>query len=143
MMIQLLSTTAKSSDDGMLPLINIILLLLIFFMIGGRIAPAPDLVVQAPVSDLGERHTEVSPVIYVGPGGEVRFRGQIVDLEGDHDWNASLLGSGADHAARTHSARTHSLRIHADRGAEARLVVGLLKDLRGAGVETVELVTER
>ncbi|MEM7653943.1 MAG: biopolymer transporter ExbD [Pseudomonadota bacterium] len=138
MMIQLLSTTAKSSDDGMIPLINIILLLLIFFMIVGRIAPAPDLVVQAPVSDLGERHTEVSPVIYVGPGGEVRFRGQIVDLEGDHDWNASLLGSGADHAAGV-----HSLRIHADRGAEARLVVGLLKDLRGAGVETVELVTER
>ncbi len=41
---------AKNDDDNLIPLINIVFLLLIFFMVAGQIQPQPDAHIEVPVA---------------------------------------------------------------------------------------------
>lgn len=50
----------KSVDDSMIPMINIVFLLLIFFMVAGHIEAANDVDVKLPVSEQGAEAKVVS-----------------------------------------------------------------------------------
>ncbi len=60
-----------NQDDNLIPLINIVFLMLIFFMVAGHISESDPIKVQPPGS-LSEQHSEVKPLtIVVNTDGEI------------------------------------------------------------------------
>ncbi|MEX2617236.1 MAG: biopolymer transporter ExbD [Alphaproteobacteria bacterium] len=127
------SPRPRKDEERILPLINIVFLLLIFFMLAGRLA-ASDPFNVAPAQSASEATAE-SPemLVLVGADGQLALDGKILD-------DAAL---GADVAARLGGAGDANprIRLKADGGAPAVRVVAVMELLREAGVETLSLLT--
>jgi biopolymer transport protein ExbD len=118
-------------DERILPLINIVFLLLIFFMLAGRLSGSDPFEVEPPASasdgPLGERTLE----LLIGRDGELALDGVVIapaDLDGAI---AAQLGEGPAAKAR----------IKADGGARAVDVLGVVERLNAAGIAELLLVT--
>lgn len=121
------------ADDGpvqepMLPLINIVFLLLIFFMIAGSLQKLGPFEVDPPASHTADAQPEDTIVLWFGKGGEIG----IDDLKGGLGRLSSMLP--VDYIGRP-------VEIRADRATEGAKVVALLKRLQELGVDKVQLMT--
>lgn len=118
-------------DDAILPLINIVFLLLIFFMVAGRLTTADPLEVSPPRSALGETQGEDEPLLLVGADGALALSGEAIEEE------AALArlaeARGVDGAL--------VVRLKADERAEAAEIARLLGRLKAIGVAKVRLLT--
>jgi biopolymer transport protein ExbD len=115
-----------SRTDAMLPMMNVVLLLLVFMMLMGGVALAPD-----PV--LAPRSTQATPLAADAAVPELQL-----DADGvlrDRDGVAVELARWM-----TQSPPPQSLRLHADAQAPGPVVVGLLQALQAAGVSRVQLL---
>lgn len=118
-----------NDDDRILPLINVVFLLLIFFMVVGRLSAADPFEI-VPTRSASEVATANEPMLLaIGPGGELALNGALID-------EAALV-------AKLTSAETPSIRIKSDGRADAAHVVALLERLRLAGIPSVRLMTIR
>lgn len=115
-------------QEPMLPLINIVFLLLIFFMIAGSLQKLGPFEVDPPASQTAEARPEETIVLWFGKAGEIG----INDLTGDLDRLSSMLP--VDYIGRP-------VEIRADRTTEGAKVVALLKRLQELGVDKVQLMT--
>lgn len=115
-------------QEPMLPLINIVFLLLIFFMIAGSLQKLGPFDVEPPASQTADARPEDTIVIWFGTNGEIG----IDDLTGGLDRLSSMLP--ADYIGRP-------VEIRADRETEGAKVVTLLGRLQELGVEKVQLMT--
>jgi len=121
----------RRDEDGVLPLINIVFLLLIFFMLAGRLA-APDPFEVAPPDSASEGHLAIEDVVVlVAADGRLALDGVEMPAE--------ALQRAV--AARVRAVPAVPVRLRADAAAEAIRVVGVMEDLRAAGVERLELLT--
>ncbi len=121
-------TDDSPAQEPMLPLINIVFLLLIFFMIAGSLQKLGPFDVEPPASSTAESQPEDTIVLWFGKNAEVGIddrQGKIADL-------VALLP--ADYAGRP-------VEIRADRTTEGARVVALLKRLQELGIEKVQLMT--
>ncbi|OAZ07697.1 biopolymer transporter ExbD [Thalassospira tepidiphila MCCC 1A03514] len=115
-------------QEPMLPLINIVFLLLIFFMIAGSLQKLGPFEVDPPASQTAEGQPEDTIVLWFGSNGEIG----IDDLTGGLDRLSSMLP--ADYIGRP-------VEIRADREVEGAKVVTLLARLQELGIEKVQLMT--
>lgn len=119
-----------NSDDGMIPLINIVFLLLVFFMVAGKVAQqdaadfdAPDSVSQMPLA-------EAPHTLLVSADARLWLDGEaLLQLDGE-----ALTRAGIDAGQR--------LVLKADANLPARRLDHLLQVLRSAGLRQVELAVE-
>jgi biopolymer transport protein ExbD len=116
-----------SEDDRILPLINVVFLLLIFFMVAGRLAVADPFRVEPPRSANGVGADRGPAVVLIGADGRLALDGASVE-------------TGAL-AAAVAELRPEAVRVKADGAASAGLVVGVLRTLREAGVRQTQLLT--
>jgi biopolymer transport protein ExbD len=112
------------ADDGVLPLINVVFLLLIFFMVAGRIAAGDPFRVQAPRAALD------------GPG-RAEDRLLIVAADGRLALDGAEIARPALPGALAGATR---LRVKADAAADSLAVARLLAELRAAGVAEARLM---
>lgn len=143
----------ESPDSGrrpplepVLPLINVVFLLLIFFMVAGQLAPRPEGDVDAPDSASANTKENLQQVMLVlDKEGRLLYQGQPVD------------GGRVDELIRAHRAATppadtaskdlgragakEPVRLMADAGTPLSTLRDSLETLRDAGVEEVRLVT--
>ncbi|MBS8274631.1 biopolymer transporter ExbD [Thalassospira tepidiphila] len=115
-------------QEPMLPLINIVFLLLIFFMIAGSLQKLGPFEVDPPASQTAEGQPEDTIVLWFSNTGEIG----IDDLTGGLDRLSSMLP--ADYIGRP-------VEIRADREVEGARVVRLLARLQELGIEKVQLMT--
>lgn len=124
----------SSRQDEMLPLINIVFLLLIFFMLAGAIRSPELLPVQPPRSATDRAAEEVPSMLVVGADGRLALGREVFTREGlaerIADWLAAV-------PAQT------PLTVKADAELEALAVLELLETLRALGVPRAVLVTAR
>lgn len=111
--------------DTTIPLINVVFLMLIFFLIAGTIAPPldPDLDL-VDTSELEGREPPDALVLH--PDGTLSFRGRNTDPEkymANHD--------------------AGPVRVVPDRNASAQRLIEVTGNLRRAGASSVYLVTEQ
>lgn len=122
---------AGDDDARILPLINVVFLLLVFFMAAGRLAaPDPFPVDPAPsarTEGAGARGVEV----LMGADGRLALDGRVLP-------EADLL---ADLAAELTGRPGAPVRLRADGAAGAADLVGLVQKLQAAGAAEVTLVT--
>ena len=122
------SSTSKAGEERILPLINVVFLLLIFFLLAGRLAATDPFRVEAPRSHDGEPIGGHDMVVHIGADGRLAFDGSVLDEAELRTAVAQRVTSGA-------------VRLKADGRVEARRVIAVMEILREAGIERLELLT--
>ena len=122
----------RSHDERILPLINVVFLLLIFFMIVGRIATVDPFELEPPKSaseGLPDKADSIS--LALSADGELALNGEAIDREMLESRIQELLEAEPK----------PQLLLKADGGAEAERVLEVLELLRAAGGERMQLLT--
>lgn len=113
-------------DDGVLPLINVVFLLLIFFMVAGRLAVGDPFRIE-PLRAAGEGAPPGGePLLLVAADGRLALDGEAVER--------AVLPARLAGAER--------LRVKTDAAADSLAVARLLAELRAAGVAEARLMVE-
>jgi len=119
------SATPRRTRDSTIPLINVVFLMLIFFMIAGTVAPPLDPTLKL-VDTSGLEGREPPDALVLRSDGTLNFRGSLTDP-------ATYM---AGHGPRP-------VRIVPDRDAPGTRLIVLAGTLRRLGATSVILVTER
>ena len=116
----------RNRGEPTIGLINVVFLMLIFFLIAGTIAPSPESGLElVQMTDPEQRAPE--NVLVLGPDGALRYQGH----ESDAGAYVETLDEG------------RVARIMPDRNAPAEALVRLSHELRAAGAERVLVMGER
>jgi biopolymer transport protein ExbD len=115
------------------PLVDVVFLLLVFFLLAGTLEPAPPLRVEPPRSQQARPETGERGVLTLLLDGEGRvgFDGQVVD---PGEVAARLAAPLAEQPGRP-------VRLVADAGAASGVVLTLLAELRRLGAGEIALAT--
>ena len=123
----------QDQDEPTLPLINVVFLLLIFFMIAGTFQSMPPLDIEPAAANGGEAKETAAPPIAVDARGTIAIGERVVKVDGFEDaWRQQTRGSAYDR-----------VRVYADGALEANRLVELMEKLRALGVQNVQLLTVR
>lgn len=120
-----------ASDDRILPLINVVFLLLIFFMLAGRLSVTDPFPVEPPESASQGLLQDAPIVVYLAADGRTALGEQILSRE--------QLAAGV--RERLDGVSDVSVQLKADARAETLDVVELMGLLREAGVDKLKLIT--
>ena len=126
------ASNLASIDDRIMPLINIVFLLLIFFLVAGAIREVEPVEVDPPRSLVEAESVTDALTIYVASDGRIALGATMLDR------NAFDLAIAAAVAADP----DQPIRIVADRDVEAVKVISILETLRASGSSRVKLVTQ-
>jgi len=118
------------SEERILPLINVVFLLLIFFMIAGSLSVAEPFAVEPPASRSEGSHEPKDITILMGTDGRLALDGKVLD-------EAALL---ARLEAKLAATPQTSITLKADGDAPANRLVRFTQALYGVGVEKLELL---
>ena len=124
-------TSRRTDDDRILPLINVVFLLLIFFMLAGRLSAGDPFRVDPPASVSSASAEQRDLVVLVGADGQLALDGEVVDQSVLSARLRQRLGNGGNGLVR----------VKADAAVEALQVVEVMEVLRDAGVERLKLLT--
>lgn len=120
--------------ESTIALINIVFLMLIFFLIAGTLAPPMDSEV-ALIKTADAERAEPPDALFVTADGQLRTRGEATDV------NSFVTRLKAEEAIE--GASELSARVAADRDLPATRLVDVVAELREAGVGKIRVVTER
>ena len=114
--------------ENVVPLINVVFLLLIFFVLAGTLRPPEPNQLQLPTTTSGNptRMQHTLPVLALDAAGHVFRDGRSLSPSEIRSLRAP-----------------DGLELRADRGVPARVLLPLLEALEEAGVARLELVTQR
>ena len=116
-------------DDRIMPLINIVFLLLIFFLVAGVIKEVEPLEVEPPTADVEAAPADLT--LYISPEGRIALGDQILPAETAQANLGAAVSADPD----------QSIRLIADQGVETVKVIEILDTLRASGATRVKLVT--
>ena len=126
----------QTAENGVIPLINVVFLILIFFMIAGHIQKS-DTINVIPPQSVNQAKTEREPdvVIFVGSQGEWYLNHDVVQLE-DIQLNLEQLFS-------TSTEPEHfSIQIKADATTPVDALAPLFTQIKHAGLTKVSIATQ-
>lgn len=115
------------------PMVNVVFLLLIFFMLVGRIAPNDEIEVSPPISLSGQTQRGEPVQIIVAADGRIVLDGKELDPGAFNNAIVEMLGKNPD----------KHYQLKADAAVEANLLIRIMEMLRQAGVRELTLFTER
>lgn len=121
----------RNDEERILPLINVVFLLLIFFMLAGRIAANDPFEVAPPRSASEASAGPRDMLVVMDADGRLALNGVVMG-------RAALKESVAERLDADQPAR---VRLKADNRAEAARVVAVMETLREAGVDRLQLLT--
>lgn len=135
-----LQSPEPSGKINVTPLIDVVMVLIVFYLIVGRLATDQGRPVTPPRTEVGLAETSAKLVITVAPGAElggapeIRVGEELVSAE-------RLVGVLRALAPIPDAAPAVALR--ADRGLEFGAVAPVIKACREAGFKTLKLVTQK
>jgi biopolymer transport protein ExbD len=125
------SARPRNDEERILPLINVVFLLLIFFMLAGRLAANDPFEVSPPLSSSAGLVEAQDLLVLVGADGRLALDGKVLD--------AATLKAAVSERLRV--AADTPVWLKADGHAEATQVVMVMEVLRQAGVARLRLLT--
>lgn len=117
---------SRSLDDALLPLVNVVFLLMVFFLSAGRFG-GPAVTDSAPQTSRAETGTAAPRVLELRADGRMALAGEVF-------MDAELAG-------RSLAWRGAPLDVQASGDVPAARVLRVLAILRGAGLDQVRLLT--
>jgi len=115
------------------PLVDVVFLLLLFFMLTSRLIQEPSISVKLPDSKTAETRSDAIKTLFITKNGEIYFMDKRVDLE-----NIGIL-------IKENSVNTEKdfLRIKADKDVDVGLLISVMDEVRLSGIKNFSIVTER
>lgn len=131
-MLRLARPRPTRQRESTIALINIVFLMLIFFLVAGTLTPPLDNEVELITTADAER-SEPPGALFVTETGEMRANGETVDA------------AGFVAAKRSAASETQGLEVTvaADRNLPAARLVDIVGALKAAGASRISIVTER
>ena len=120
-----------NGDESVLPLTNVVFLLLIFFMLAGRLASPEAFEIKPPISTSEAQARRDGLEIQIAANGEIALDGKAVDMETLEQRVGEQIEASPGLA----------LRLKADGAGDATRVVAVMQVLRDAGGEKLRLIT--
>ncbi|WP_208352126.1 ExbD/TolR family protein [Pseudaestuariivita rosea] len=120
------TTPERRKSENIIPMINVVFLLLIFFLMTAQIAPAPPVQIVPPTSADG-RSPDEADTLFISAEGKLHFDGKTGD---------AVLTALADRAPNS------VLLIKADAQLDATVIAALLARLQTMGLTSVQLVVK-
>lgn len=115
------------------PLVDVVFLLLLFFMLTSHFIQEPAIKIRLPDSTTAEPIKEISRTITITKNGEIYFMDKRVDLK---NLRVTIQGSPPE-------GEKGFLRIKADQEVDVGLLVSVIDEVRRSDVKTFSIVTER
>ncbi|WP_420406049.1 ExbD/TolR family protein [Nisaea sp.] len=128
--MRLVKPKRKSAAENVLPLINVVFLLLIFFMLAGALEKADLLDIQPPETLGTELPDDTTAILLVDDDGTLSFREEIVRRD---QIVARLQTYFAEHP-------DGRLKLKADAQSDAAEVIALIDELRAVGLKELGLL---
>ena len=126
--------TARTNQESTITLINVVFLMLIFFLIAGSLTPPMDKEV-ALISTAQSDQAEPPDALFVTAQGSIRARGaEITPAEYVAGIRQDRLLLDGDEV---------TVKIAVDRDLPAERLIGIIAELRDAGASRITIVTER
>ncbi|MFW5791673.1 MAG: ExbD/TolR family protein [Desulfohalobiaceae bacterium] len=125
--------TRRHSHIAIAPLVDVVFLLLLFFVLTFHIVPEQAMQIDLPRSTTADRQPEQGVVVTVTAAAEVLVNGEASPLD--------RLGSVL--ARRRAEAPGQPVRIEADRAVGVGLLVQVMDRVREAGFSSFNLVTQQ
>jgi len=122
----------EGSEIDMTPMLDIVFIMLIFFIVTTSFVKESGIDVNRPASQTAERKEKGNIIVSIKPNGEIWIDKRIVDIR----------------AVRAHVARLHaenplgSVVIAADRETKTQDLVRVMDQVRLAGIENAAIATE-
>ncbi len=125
-----------NQDDNLIPLINIVFLMLIFFMVAGHISESDPIKVQAP-SSISDKQDKLEPmVIVVAADGQVAFEQELMA-------NAELERQLNERFDAARDQQAFSLLVKVDADLPVDKLQSVLNIIRQSGIKRVSLATQK
>jgi biopolymer transport protein ExbD len=135
--MQFLEPERRSPPESIVPMINVVFLLLIFFLMTAQIAP-PEPFPVAPPSAVSNSQADGDFTLYVNTDGLIAFQ----DIEGEDTALLALQHALDRHCNAENCARTPPpILLRADGGVSAETIAALLPKLGTIGFTAVQLIT--
>jgi len=115
------------------PLVDVVFLLLLFFMLTSHLVQEPAVRIRLPESKTAEANTDTVQTIMITKDGEIYLMDKRVDL---NRLQMAIKGGLKD-------LKTDLLRIKADRETDVGTLIDVIDEVRLAGVRNYSIVTER
>lgn len=131
--MRLAGNSEKRHAENILPLINIVFLMLIFFLVAATLKPFAELDVIPPEATSGQNSENTPDTVLVDAKGRISYEGAIVTPD-------ELTGRLRIRLSRGDMPR---LKVLADKGLAARQLVDVLAAATAAGLRHVSLITAR
>lgn len=128
--MRLLKAKPKSAAENVLPLINVVFLLLIFFMLAGALEKADLLDIDPPETLGTELPDGTTAILLVDKDGTLSFRDEIVRRD---QIVARLTAWFTEHP-------DGRLKLKADAKSDAADVIALIEELRAVGLKELGLL---
>jgi biopolymer transport protein ExbD len=136
--------TRLDLDDALIPLINVVFLMLIFFMIVGQVSAPDALRVDPPTSGQGTPSLHDELLVLISSDGQIAIDGQAVTgpaldrrlARRIEQWQAQHPADGTTTALPAVTLKADAALSHAD-------LRQVLDRLRAAGIERVRLLAHR
>lgn len=132
-MIEFDEEQPRRQFETLVPLINVVFLLLIFFLLAGTMTPPEQVAVSLPEGALNDRESDLPTTLIMEEDGFVWL--------GDRPMDAELSGHMIEKYLSEQG--TKRVAVKADQNAPAEAMLLLMEGLRAAGVEQVTILTER
>jgi len=114
------------------PLVDVVFLLLLFFMLTSHLMQEPAIRIKLPEAKTAEAKNETIKTILLTKDGEIYFMDKMVDLK---NLQTAIREDLTD-------AEKDFLRIKADRDVSVGLLVNVIDEVRLSGVKNFSIVTE-
>jgi biopolymer transport protein ExbD len=115
------------------PLVDVVFLLLLFFMLTSHLIQEPAIRIKLPESKTAEAKNEAIKTVLITKDGEIYFMDRRVNLE-----NLQLAIK-----ENLRDVEKDFLRIKADRDVSVGLLVKVIDEVRHSGIKNFSIVTER
>ena len=124
---------SKNDDERILPLINVVFLLLIFFMITGKLTPPEPFDIDPAQSASKQPAEPAVRIILIDASGKIALNGEILDETAFKAAITTLFSSKIS--------ASQPIRLKADGRTQAKHVVEVMEWLRAAGATKLLLLT--
>ena len=124
----------REPEENVIPMINIVFLLLIFFMVAGTLEPHSPLSVDPAESERGAELAGDPLRVLIDAEGQMAVDQDVVD---DREQLRARLKAALEEAPE------RPVEVKADAEADSARLLDVMDDLHEAGAERMQLVTRR
>ena len=129
------ATRATNRDDNLIPLINVVFLMLIFFMVAGKISRSDAIAINPPASLSEITATEQTPIIILLSSAGTLY---MDDMELESGQLKDSLSSALDNSQNPQAL---SVLLKVDAATPVDLLLQTLAQIKAAGMLKVSLAT--